>query len=66
MKTKKKFISFHRLSVIVPLNPFSPDNLKKKKHCLCALDVIKLMEWWPGKPHAPNRNPSKRKMRDRH
>ncbi len=60
MKAKKMTLPlFHRLSVIVPLNPFAPDNLKKQKHCLCALDVIKLMEWWPGTPHAPHRNPSK-------
>jgi DGQHR domain-containing protein len=26
---------------------------------LAALDVVKLMDWWPGKPHFPHRNPAK-------
>jgi DGQHR domain-containing protein len=51
--------SIHRLSVIVPENPFTPEKLKGKSHCLCAMKVSKLMEWWPGKPHSPHRNPLK-------
>lgn len=49
----------HQISVIVPKNPFAPDNLQDRKHCLCALDVEKLMMWWPGTPHSPHRNPHK-------
>ena len=45
-----------RISVVVPENPFAPSDLKTVHHCLCALDVVKLMEWWPGFPHAPNRD----------
>jgi len=45
-----------RISVVVPENPFMPSDLKAVHHCLCALDVEKLMEWWPGLPHAPNRD----------
>lgn len=55
----KKGSSFHRLSVIVPNNPFAPSGLQDNKHCLCAMNVIKLMEWWPGKPHSPHRNADK-------
>jgi DGQHR domain-containing protein len=51
----KKAPSIQRLSVIVPVNPFAPSNLIGKRHCLCALDVVKLMEWWPGTPHFPER-----------
>ena len=51
--------SIQRLSVIVPENPFAPNNLQGKRHCLCALDVAKLMEWWPGTPHSPHRDPEK-------
>src|SRR5688572_759539 len=48
------------ISVIVPKSPFvrSP-KLKGVKHCLAALNVEKLMEWWPGQPHAPNRDAKK-------
>ena len=49
------------ISVIVPANPFAPQDLSAVKHCLAALDVEKLMEWWPGKPHAPHRD--RRKVR---
>lgn len=42
------------VSVIVPVNPFITAG--DASHCLCALDVEKLMEWWPGMPHAPHRN----------
>lgn len=58
MKSKKKD-HFQRLSVIVPENPFSPPELMKNAHCLCALDVEKLIEWWPGKPHSPHRKAEK-------
>ena len=37
-----------RISVVVPVNPFTPSGLTGVHHCLCALDVEKLMEWWPG------------------
>jgi DGQHR domain-containing protein len=47
------------ISVIVPENPFVPPDVKAAQHCLAALDVTKLMEWWPGKPHSPHRNPNK-------
>lgn len=36
-----------------------PSDLKSVHHCLCALDVEKLMEWWPGLPHTPNRDSKK-------
>lgn len=55
----KKAPSIQRLSVIVPVNPFAPSNLQGKRHCLCALDVAKLMDWWPGTPHSPHRDPEK-------
>jgi DGQHR domain-containing protein len=48
-----------RISVVVPVNPFTPQELKNVHHCLCALDVEKLMEWWPGLPHKPHQNPKK-------
>lgn len=51
--------SIQRLSVIVPRNPFAPPDLQGKKHCLCALDVEKLMLWWPGMPHSPHRDANK-------
>ena len=47
------------ISVIVPKNPFAPADVQGSKHCLCALDVAKLMDWWPGSPHAPHRKPEK-------
>ena len=53
MNTEKKI---ERISVVVPVNPFTPPNLKSRHHCLCALSVEKLMEWWPGLPHTPNRD----------
>jgi DGQHR domain-containing protein len=28
-------------------------------HCLAALSALKLMQWWPGTPHAPHRNADK-------
>lgn len=51
--------SIHKISVIVPENPFLPTDLQQKHHCLCAMDVDKLMAWWPGTPHSPHRNPDK-------
>ena len=51
--------SIQTISVIVPKNPFTKPELQDRKHCLCALDVEKLMEWWPGKPHSPHRNANK-------
>ncbi|HUL33754.1 MAG TPA: DGQHR domain-containing protein [Candidatus Eisenbacteria bacterium] len=51
--------SFHKISVIVPVNPFIRSGLGDVRHCLAALDVVKLMDWWPGKPHFPHRNPAK-------
>ncbi len=51
--------NIERISVVVPVNPFMPSDLKSVHHCLCALDVEKLMEWWPGLPHTPNRDPKK-------
>ncbi|MBI4668306.1 MAG: DGQHR domain-containing protein [Elusimicrobia bacterium] len=55
----KKAPSIQRLSVIVPENPFAPHELQNKLPCLCALDVAKLMEWWPGTPHSPHRDAEK-------
>lgn len=51
--------SIQRISVIVPKSPFVPPDLQDNKHCLCALSVRKLMDWWPGTPHAPHRDPNK-------
>lgn len=51
--------NIERISVVVPVNPFMPPDLNSVHHCLCALDVEKLMEWWPGLPHTPNRDPKK-------
>jgi hypothetical protein len=48
--------SFHKISVIVPANPFIE---REVSHCLAAIDVAKLMDWWPGKPHFPHRNAGK-------
>ena len=45
-----------KVSVLVPENPFVPPALKHVSHCLCNLDVEKLMEWWPGLPHFPKRD----------
>src|SRR5258708_133731 len=51
--------AFHKISVIVPANPFITRIHVDVHHCLAALDVVKLMDWWPGKPHFPHRNASK-------
>lgn len=47
------------LSVLVPKNPFVQKPLRDARHCLAALSVKKLMEWWPGTPHSPHRDPEK-------
>src|ERR1035441_5856888 len=57
-KTAEKS-SVQTISVIVPANPFIDGALRDVSHCLAALRVLKLMEWWPGTPHAPHRNPDK-------
>ncbi len=49
--------NLQKLSALVPANPFIHEN--QQETCLAALDVQKLMEWWPGKPHAPHRDPNK-------
>jgi DGQHR domain-containing protein len=59
VQKKRDGTSFQRISVIVPKNPFVQPALQSKHHCLCALDVAKLMEWWPGTPHSPHRDPAK-------
>jgi DGQHR domain-containing protein len=51
--------SIQRISVIVPKSPFIQGELQGVRHCVTALDVAKLMEWWPGKPHFPHRRPEK-------
>lgn len=48
--------NIQKISVIVPKNPFVEQNVM---HCLTALDVEKLMLWWPGKAHTPHRDPQK-------
>jgi len=48
----------HKISVIVPDSPFI-DSGDHQAPCLCALSVDKLMEWWPGSPHYPERYASK-------
>lgn len=48
-----------KISVIVPENPFVRSELKGVGHCLAALNVDKLMEWWPGRPHTPQRDAQK-------
>ena len=52
--------SIQKISVIVPKSPFVQSaKLREVKHCLAALDVGKLMEWWPGRPHTPHRDATK-------
>jgi DGQHR domain-containing protein len=48
-----------RISVLLPRSPFIRDELQGLNHCLAAIDVQKLMEWWPGTPHVPHRDPEK-------
>jgi len=59
MAAQAKASSFEKISVVVPKNPFIQKGLQDVRLCLAALDVAKLMEWWPGKPHAPHRKPDK-------
>jgi DGQHR domain-containing protein len=59
MTTKSSKSLEESISVIVPTNPFVPQELQKSLPCLCALDVVKLMEWWPGEPHSPHRDAQK-------
>ncbi|HYU45632.1 MAG TPA: hypothetical protein VEK84_05575, partial [Terriglobales bacterium] len=59
MKSKPGGASVQHISVIVPKNPFVSADLQNKSHCLCALEVTKLMDWWPGTPHSPHRNAEK-------
>jgi DGQHR domain-containing protein len=47
------------ISVIVPESPFVGPDLRSKQPCLAALDVDRLMDWWPGTPHVPHRDPEK-------
>jgi DGQHR domain-containing protein len=54
-----KSSSIHKISVIVPKNPFIKGELGKIRHCLAALEVARLMEWWPGTPHSPHRDPDR-------
>lgn len=58
MATHKAVRSIQTISVIVPANPFIHGN-GEVSHCLAALDVKKLMDWWPGTPHSPHRSPEK-------
>src|ERR1700758_4606610 len=51
--------SIQKISVIVPESPFIQARLQGVRHCLAALDVQKLMEWWPGQPHTPHRDANK-------
>jgi len=51
--------SLKKISVIVPKNPFLPTDVPNMPTCLAALEVLKLIEWWPGTPHVPHRNPEK-------
>jgi hypothetical protein len=51
--------SIEKISVIVPKNPFVQTSLRDVRHCLAALDVEKLMVWWPGDPHNPERDAQK-------
>jgi DGQHR domain-containing protein len=59
MKKRHNGQAEERISVIVPKNPFVPAILRDKSQCLCALDVTKLMGWWPGTPHSPHRDAAK-------
>jgi|SRR5258706_6435411 len=51
--------SIQTISVIVPANPFIGGAIRDVVHCLAALDAVKLMDWWPGTPHAPHRDADK-------
>ena len=58
MRLNPSVAAIQTISVIVPANPFTPPG-GEVKHCLAALDVMKLMEWWPGTPHSPHRDADK-------
>jgi len=59
-RTRLTGSSVQTISVIVPKNPFIPrGELQGVRLCLAALDVAKLMDWWPGKPHLPHRSATK-------
>jgi DGQHR domain-containing protein len=58
-KQHSRVTSIESISVIVPRNPFVPPEFQAQRPCLCALDVSKLMEWWPGTPHSPHRDAEK-------
>lgn len=58
MATRRAAQSIQTISVIVPANPFIRAD-GEVSHCLAALDVKKLMDWWPGTPHSPHRTPEK-------
>src|SRR5712692_10507262 len=51
--------SLQEISVIVPENPFIRGSLKDVSRVLAAIDVGKLMNWWPGSPHSPHPDPNK-------
>ncbi len=54
---KVKKASIQKISVLVPKSPFvKSEELQGVGHCLAALGVVKLMEWWPGQPHTPHRD----------
>lgn len=57
MNAKKS--SIQKVTVLVPANPFVRKELQQITPCLAALDVQSLMEWWPGTPHSPHRDPKK-------
>lgn len=50
---KKQQGSLEEISVILPKNPFTPEEVANSRYCLCAIDVEDLMRWWPGEPHQP-------------
>src|ERR1700685_1908343 len=58
-RRSKASAGIQKISVIVPESPFIASPLRAVTHCLAALDVVKLMEWWPGRPHTPHRDASK-------
>lgn len=51
--------TIRKISVIVPKSPFTDLDQRQVRHCLAALDVEKLIAWWPGQPHSPHRDPNK-------
>jgi DGQHR domain-containing protein len=53
MPKKKIDKPLEEISVILPKNPFTPEEVADSSYCLCAIDVEDLMRWWPGEPHQP-------------